>query len=195
MTDKNYEKARRKELKEAVSKWRSIRKVTEAVRQECMEDGKGIIHVQADELYNPLSAGKIGHMNEGIFDYIEQCAGLLPAMVPLVVILHGVDEADRENVPFMYKQHYELAMQEQFRDKHLNGLKTLYMAIIGSLLIVIYLVLALVREGTLFLEILSIVGSFALCEAAGGFMVQRHQINRELIVTAQYLTAEIRFEE
>ena len=49
-----------------------------------------------------------GHqqMNPEIFDFIEQAANLLPSLVPIRLILHGVPKEDQPLVPDMVREHY-----------------------------------------------------------------------------------------
>lgn len=66
---------------------------------------------------------------------------------------------------------------------------------VGVVFLGLYLLLALNRDDTLFLEILSVIGSFSLWEAANCFLVERRDINREMMETAQFLTMEIQMAE
>ena len=67
--------------------------------------------------------------------------------------------------------------------------------VIGVVFLGLYLMLALKRDDTLFLEILSVIGSFSLWEAANCYLVERREIKRHMRETAQFLTMEIQFEE
>lgn len=193
MAERLYTKERSRELMKAINEWRSIRKVRNIIDSEFMEDGKGIVHVNVEELYNPMSVGNFRQLNGEIFDYIEYAANLLPSMLPLRIIFHGVKEEDREKVPYLFKLHYELDMQDLFWDKRVNGSRLLYMTIIGVIFVVMALVLAFMGKGDLFREILSIFGSYCLCDAAGCYFVERRQYNRSLLEAAQFLTAELVF--
>ena len=195
MVDKNSAKERQKEMRAAIDEISDVRKVAAYVKQEYVEDGKVNINVQVDELYDPMSMGKFRQLNSSIFDYIDEAASLIPSIVPLRVILHGVEEEDREGVPDMFKLHYQLAAQEKLWDQRVNRTKMVYMTAIGLVFILLFLFFGMRQEDNLFLEILSIIGSFALWEAANCFMVKRVEINRELEKAAQFLTAEIVFDE
>ena len=195
MLDREFTRKRVKELNDAINEWRSISKVSERIMEEYMEDDKGVIHVNVQDLYNPLSMGKFRSMDDAIFDYIEECANILPALVPLKIVFHGADQDAREEIPVMYKRHYHLDMQDHFWDQRENNARIMYMTILGLVLIVLYLVLAISESGTLFLEILSIIGSFALCDAVGCFLIQRRMVHEEMLDTAQFLTAELEFSD
>lgn len=68
------------------------------------------------------------------------------------------------------------------------------MALLGSLFILIYLFFAFRNQDNLFLEILSVIGSFGLSESVGCFLLERPKIRNTLYETAQFLTADISFE-
>ncbi len=142
-----------------------------------------------------MSIAKSPRLNTEIFEYIEGNTELLPSLVPLRVVLHGVPEGEREAVTALFRQHYRVIMQQQLWEQRFNGFKMLYMGLIGAAFILLYLFFALRREDNLFLEILSVIGSFALWEAANCFFVERREIRRKLYDTAQLLTAEIAFED
>ena len=173
MAERFNTKERRKELLKAINEWRSIRKVKDVISNEFMEDGKGVIHVNAE----------------------EYAANLLPSMMPLRITFHGVKEEDRENVPYLFKLHYELDMQDLFWDKRTTGIKMLYMTLIGVMFVVLALALTFAGKGDLFREIFGIFGSYCLCEAAGCYFVERRQINRDLLEAARFQTAELVFED
>ncbi len=196
MKNKNhvFTVGRRMELDKVIFEMRNVRKVTEFIHNEFMEDGKAVIHVNVDELYNPLSMGNLRQLNGDIYEYIEDTANLLPSMIPLRVILHGVDEKERENVKNLFRFHYQADMQDRLWDYRLNNTKTVYLAVIGLVLILAYLFYALLYDDSLLLQVLSIIGSFALCEAAGCFMLDRRSIKDSMYETAQFLTAEIGFD-
>lgn len=193
MADRIYTRARRKELRAAIDEGRSVRKIAEHINREYMEDGKAVIHVNVQELYNPLSMGNMRQLNGDIFDYIEQSANLLPSMVPIRAVLHGVAEEDRKQVPDLFRLHYRLVAQDRLWDQRMNRWKMFYMTGVGLIFILAYLFFAFRQEDDLFLEILSVIGSFSLWEAANCFLIERREINKALNETAQFLTMEIAF--
>jgi len=178
---------RMKELKQAIRD-QERKNTVDALKNELI-NGKAEIHVNVDELYNPLSFRNV--LNDDIFDYIETRANLLPSMVPLRVILHGVPHGEQSSVPTLVMQHYQSVMQDHLWDKRSNTYKMLSMILIGVLFLGAYIILAVNREDSLFLEILSIIGSFSLWEAANCYLVERRDIRRALMETAQFLTMEI----
>ena len=54
---------------------------------------------------------------------------------------------------------------------------------------------ALQKDDNLFLEILSVIGSFALSETVSSYLLERPRTKNALLEKSQFLTAEIRFED
>ena len=186
----------RKVLKKAIDDERSILELTEELAEEFIVDGKAVIPVNVgDQLYDPLSMGHLLQLNSDIFGYIEESANLLPSQVPLRVIMHGVAEEDRARVVRLYKEHYELVVQDRLWDERKNRLRIIFSSVIGILFIMAYLFFAITKEGTLFLELLSVIGSFALWDAADCFTVDRYAIKKSLEEAAQYMLAEVDFSD
>ncbi len=105
MSDRIFTKTRRKELLKAIHEEHSLRKAAEYISKDYMEDGKAAIHVNIDDLYNPMSLSNLRQLYGDIFSYVEENANLLPAMMPLRVIMHGVDEEDQKLAPDLFKMH------------------------------------------------------------------------------------------
>ena len=195
MDRKMFLQNRRKTLKAAIDEGRSIREVTDYVHREFMEDDKLVIHLNVDELYDPLCTDRFRQLNGDIFEYVERCAKPMPVFVPLKVVMFGVDEEDRKTVPELFKLHYRIELQDDIWNQRLNLTKMIVMGAIGVAAIMAFLYFALRQDDNLFLELLSVVGSFSLWEVANCFMLERRAINRTLYKTAQFLTAEIVFDE
>ena len=186
---------RYRELREAIRESKNIRTNKEHIDELYIIDGKANIHVSVGKLYNPLSMGNLRQLDGQIFDYIEESANLLPPKVPIRVILHGVPRNERKGIPALFTMHYHFVAQDKLWDQRSNRNKMLFMTIIGLLFISAYLFLGTQQGDDLLLEILNIIGWVCLWEAAECFLVERREIKRALLETAQFLTMEIAFEE
>lgn len=194
-TSRKETAARIRELNRVICAEQKVDLYTDVIKKDWMTDGKANSHVNVEELYHPMSLSGHRHMNLEIFDFIEQAANLLPSLVPIRLILHGVSGEDQPLVPGMIHKHYQAVMQDQIWDQRSNRYKMLLMTVIGVVFLGLYLTLALNRDDTLFLEIPSVIGSFSLWEAANCYLVERRDIKRQMRETAQFLTMEIQFEE
>ena len=188
-------RGRRKELREAIEERRSVVRLAEYIDEELVEDGKVTVRIKVDELYKPMSMGNLRQLNSDIFDYVEHCVNLVPSLIPIRLVFYGVKKKDREHVPELFRLHYDAVMQDRLWDLRMNRLRMLSMMVLGLVFIAAYLYFALTTEGRLFLELLSVIGSFALWDALNCFIIERRKINRVMDETAQFLTAEIDFED
>ena len=152
------------------------------------------IHVNVPELYNPHSIYGAKKLDEGIFDYAESCTDNLPRNAQLRIILHNVPEEDQEAVPDLYREHYKAALRNKMKEKRRNRNKMISMIVIGLAFLSLYLYLAVSMENAVFLEVLSVIGSFALWEATNSFLIARRTIDEDLLLLLRYYFAEIGFE-
>ena len=67
------------------------------------------------------------------------------------------------------------------------------MVAVGVMFLSLYFFFALREDDGLFLELLSVIGSFALWEAADCFLLERRAITRDMMNIAQHMTQEVVF--
>lgn len=168
---------------------------SESVREALANGDKINIHVQVETLYNPLSIPSQRQMNDEIFTFIEESAKLLPSLVPIRIVMHGVPGGERGKAPELMKNHYVAVLKDQLWDAANNMYKTILLLGGGILLISIYLAMALTRDGSLLIKVLKVIGSFSLWGAADSFLIERRAIKRRMMKTAQFLTMEVAFED
>lgn len=149
------------------------------------------------ELYNPMSMGRQRDLNPEIYDFIEQKAYIIPAWTTLKVCFRGgkLLAEEKEEIKRLLSEHYTVILHDKAWDKQINRRKLFDMAAVGVVSSRCIFFFAPKWEDGLFLEILSVIGSFALWEAADCLMLERREINTEIFNTAQYLTQEIEFIE
>lgn len=200
MSNRIMTKARKNQLCRAIRDRGSVQTLRQYIGQEYMDtDGYAVIDVDLYDglaLYNPLSMGRQRELNPEICDFIEQKAYIIPARVPLKIRFHGrLPAEEKEALARLLRERYTVMLHDKAWDKRINRRKLLGMAAVGVVFLSLYLFFALKREDGLFLEILSVIGSFALWEAADCLMLERREINTEILNTAQHLTQEIEFAE
>ena len=195
MAQRFLTRAREKELLGAINEGLKIHMHAQKYLDEYMEDGKAVIHVDGSDLYDPVSMGRFRRLNSSIYDYVEKSANLLSIAIPLRIVMHKVDRNEQENVEHLYRTHYRVEIQDILWDQRILYTKMIVMAIIGSAFILLYMFFALQKNDNLFLEILSIIGSFALSETVGSYLLERPRMKNDLLEKSQFLTAEIEFEE
>ncbi len=82
-------------------------------------------------------------------------------------------------------EHYTVALHDKVWDLRSNNIQLVVLTALGVVLLSVYLLCALYLDNALFIEILSILGSFALWEAADRFLIERAAIRREMVCIAQ----------
>ena len=192
-------KARKNQLKKATARRSNLLTLRQYIDQEYMDaDGYAVIDIALYDgfaRYHPLSLGRQLDLNEEIYDFIEQKASIIPAQLPLKLSFHGgnLDAAEQERVRQLLTEHYTVCLHDKLWDKRINRRKLVGMSAVGLFFLSLYFYFALKREDGLFLEVLSVVGSFALWEAADSLMLERRDINAEIRNIAQHLTQEVVF--
>lgn len=192
-------KARKNQLKKVAQGKGNIRTLHDYIDQEFMdEDGYAVIDVRLYdglELYDPLSVGKQRDLNPEIYDFVERKANIIPAQIPLKIRFRGrgIDVPEREEIRRLLAEHYTVIMHDKMWDRRNSSRKLIGLSAVGVAFLSLYFFFALSREDGLFLEILSVIGSFALWEAADCFILERREIYTEMLNTAQYLTQDVEF--
>ena len=160
------------------------------------DEGYAVVDVCLDEenLYDPLSLKGQKDLNGAIYDYIEAQTNVIPAHVPLRIRFHGnLPETEQEEVRQMMRRHYTMRSLDISWDLFANFRKMLLLALFGAAVLAVYLYLALTSENALMTEILSIVGSFSLWEAADAFLLERPHLRRENKNNEQSFAQRIEF--
>ncbi len=165
---------------------------------ERIRDGDGNAVVDVDlgsvELYDPLSMKGERDLNGEIYDYIAAQTNVIPAHVPLRLRLHGeFSEAEQAQIRESMHRHYTMKSFDISWDLIANFRKMLLLAIFGAAVLAVYLFLALTGKNALFTEILSIIGSFSLWEAADAFLLERPHLRREFKNNEQNLNQKVEF--
>ena len=189
------EKPRVKAAKERIKELNSVIRAARDAYRHPVSGEDAVIHVDlgGSGFIDPLSRCSQPRMNGGIFEFIEEAAGAFPPLVPLTAVMHGAPPEDHEPIRDMVRRHYEAVLRDQLSEKRANKNKMIILLVIGIVLIGLCLLLAPGWEGSVFLQIISIAGSFSLWEATNCLLIIRSRINRAMRETAQYLTMDIRF--
>ena len=200
MAERLSPRKRREQLQRAVRRHTAPGSLHRYLDEEYMtEDGVGVIDVRLyDELalYDPLSLGRQRELNPEIYDFIERKANLLPAQVPLRICFHGrIPPEDQAQIRRLMAEHYAIALQDRMWDQRSNRVKLTGMVAVGVLFLSMYFFFALREDDGLFLELLSVIGSFALWEAADCFLLERRAIRHDMLDIAQHITQEVVFLE
>ena len=133
------------------------------------------------ELYDPLSYGKDRDLNGKIYQFIDHRASIVPTVIPLHLRIHGgpFSEDERENIAAVMSRHYATRANDVTVEMMRNHNKLLLMLLLGGTVLALGVYLSVAHEVGVLSEVLSIVASFALCEAATTFLIDQPGLKRE----------------
>ena len=165
---------------------------------ETIRDSEGYavvdVALERETMYDPLSVKGQKDLGGEIYDYIEAQTNVIPASVPLRIRFHGdFEDTEQEEIKQMMHRHYVMKSFDISWDLMANFRKMLLLALFGAAVLAVYLYLALTSQNALMTEILSIVGSFSLWEAADAFLLERPHLRRESQNNDQSLNQRIEF--
>ena len=192
-------KARKDQLHKVVENKESIQSLHQYIEQEYMDaDGYAVIDIclyDGLEWVDPMSMGRQRDLNPEIYAFIERKANIIPAQIPLKLRFHGdgVSVPEQDEIRRLLAEHYTVVLHDKIWDKRNNRRKLVGLFAVGLAFLSLYFFFALQREDGLFLEVLSVIGSFAVWEAADCLILERREINTEILNTAQNLTQDVEF--
>lgn len=174
-----------------------MRELVEYAEDIIGEDGYAVIDVRlpsADELYNPLSIGTNLDLNPEIYDFIDAQANIIPARIPLRIRFHGsADEQTRQEIKRLMRRHYTMRSYDVTWDAAANTRKIIFLSLFGIAVLAVYFTVSVLTGNELFAEILSIVGTFSLWEAANAILLDRPALRRKRNDIEQNISQSIEF--
>lgn len=167
------------------------------IERICDENGNAVVDIDLSQdvtLYDPLSMKGEKDLNGEIYDYIEAQTNVIPAQVPLRLRLHGSFSGEEQTrIRECIHRHYTMKSFDISWDLVANFRRMLLLAIFGAAVLAVYLFLALTGRNAFFTEVLSIIGSFSMWEAADAFLLERPHLRREFRNNEQSLNQSVEF--
>ena len=167
---------------------------------EAIKDAEGFacIDVSLNEdtaLYDPISFGENLDLNSSIYDFIDTQANIIPAHIPLRIRFHGsaMSPEEQENVRKIMRRHYTMKSYDITWDMAANFRKMLGFSLFGAAMLAVYFYVAFAADKAFASELLSIIGSFSLWEAAGAFLLDRPRLRREYAGIMQNVHQTVEF--
>ena len=162
-------------------------------------DGKAQIDIRLPEgidLFNPLSMGRQKELNADFFGYIDAKLYTIPTFYPIRVTFHGSLPAPgtQEEIRAALREHYTFVLRDKQEDLRVNAVKSFWLALFGAAALTVYFALEVTRTEPLFMELLSIAGSFALWSAFDSWVLERKKLRLERLYALQSALSEVRFE-
>ncbi len=186
-----------KKTENGMTRKQSKQELKEYIEHIRDSEGNAVVDValgENTELYDPLSLKGQKDLSGDIYDYIEAQTNVIPAIVPLRIRFHGnIAEEEQEEIKKMMHRHYVMRSFDVSWDLVANFRKMLVLCIFGVIMISVYLYFAITGSHVFVTELLSIVGSFSLWEAADALLLERPRLRQEHRNIEQSLNEHIEF--
>lgn len=161
------------------------------------DEGRAVVDVNLqgrETIYDELSLKGAKDLDGEIYDYIQSQTNVIPSNVPLRIRFHAdIEEKEQQEIKQIMHRHYVMTSFDISWDLIANFRKMLLLTIFGVAVLALYLFLAITERNAFTAEILSIVGSFSLWEAADAFLLERPRLRRENKNNEQSLNQLIEF--
>ena len=172
-----------------------ILRYLEALKDEM---GRACVDIRLDAdtaLYDPLSIGENLDLDGAIYEFIERQTNIIPAGIPLRIRFHGraLPQEEQETIRQIMRRHYTMQSYDVMWDMAVNFRKMLLFALFGAAMLVGYFYLAFTTDRIFATEILSIIGSFSLWEAADALFLERPRLRREYANMLQNIKQTVEF--
>lgn len=144
-----------------------------------------------NELYNSFDPGR-KTLNDDLLSYLTDRYGEKELGKKAVLIFSGA-RIDDSHLKSALRRHIEIELEKNTKQKKYNFLKQLWLIIIGIVFVAAGMVLGRYFESVP-VEILSIIGSFAVWEAANIWIVENPGLRLRKKLLTRLRDAEIIFE-
>ena len=165
-----------------------------------LKDNEVLVDINLYEgltVIDPLSWGKQSELNGEIYEYIGNKTYIIPVKYSITLCFHhdGISEEEQNKIRELIEEHYMLVLHDKKVDLGINAIKVLGLGIVGALLLSMYFVLQVTSIQQLFMEFLSIAGTFALWEAVDFYLLERREIQQERLNAGQIVLSHVIFSQ
>lgn len=161
------------------------------------ENNDAVIHLcirDCEELYDPFSYGNQYVLNNDIMDYIDQKAYSIPLSYAIRLNFVGdLNYEEQSKIVRLVREHYHRRLLYKKRDIRLINYKIIGLIVIGILFLSAYFYLEFVSAGAIFTEIISIIGSVSMWEAAYSYLLEKTEEKINYLKVGQLATAKVSF--
>lgn len=170
------------------------------VEQRLMPDNTVRIDVilpPETEIFDSLSPVGYGKLNPEIYAYIDEQAYFIPAEYDITVRFAGrtLSAEEQRTIDRSVHEHYNLQVYDKIDDIRRNRMLGIFLLIFGAIALAAYFFLTLYSKQEVFLEIVSIVGTFSVWEAVDCWLIQGHERKTELNNALQMALVKVIFDD
>lgn len=168
------------------------------VQHRLQADGTVLIDVvlpSETELFDPMAPAEYGKLNPEIYNYIDEQAYFVPSEYNITVRFSGrkLSAQQQKQVDAAIHEHYNLQVYDKVDDIRRNRRLGIFLLVFGAIALAAYFFLTLYYNQDVFLEIVSIVGTFSVWEAVDCWLIQGHERKVELNNALQMATLKTEF--
>jgi hypothetical protein len=150
------------------------------------------IHIDDEQdLYNSFDESRTV-LNDDLLSYIEERYTEKEIGKKLVLIFSGA-EMDEENLISALRHHLEMDLEQIERSKRVNFIRQLRLFLIGVVFVAAGIILDKYLD-SIPVEIISVIGSFSLWEAANIWIVENPDLRLRKMLNEWLMKAEVRVE-
>lgn len=162
------------------------------------EDGKSQIDIflsDKSELFNPLTVGQQRDLSPSVYQLIDEKMYTISLKDPVRLCFLGKipDIQEQEAVKEMLQRHYMYLVHDKTEDLRINRLKTICLALFGTLLLAIYFAIEMTASRPVFVEVVSIAGCFSIWEAVDTWLLERKKLKVDYLCAVQAVLCEVVF--
>ncbi|MCC3868282.1 hypothetical protein [Terrisporobacter mayombei] len=145
------------------------------------------------DIFEPLSMGKQKDLNKEIYDFIDEKIHMIPHKYEICICFYNsnLTKKEEKEIKSIIEEHYYLILREKRINLRINTIKILSLTVIGVLLLSLYFILEIHSNKPVFMEFLSIAGSFALWEAVDFYLLERRGLEIERLDVGQVALSQI----
>jgi hypothetical protein len=164
-----------------------------SLSERCLKDEEGnvLVTLCPAPLFDPMHGDPQRDLNHDIYTSLDDQAFLIPLKERIHVVLQC--EYDKEVIP-LFHRHYEEKMLGKKRELRFNTLKTIYLLLLGFLLLGISYITKLASSSGFVGEFLSVAASFSMWESVDAFILERRSIRNEMLELYRLAFCKITFE-
>jgi len=145
------------------------------------------------DIFDPLSMGKQKDLNKEIYDFIDEKIHMIPHKYEICICFYNsnLTKKEEKKIKCILEEHYYLILQEKRINLRINTIKIISLTVIGILLLSLYFILEIKSNNPVFMEFLSIAGTFSLWEAVDFYLLERRGLKIERLNAGQVALSQI----
>lgn len=144
-----------------------------------------------DELYNKFDSEN-QTLSDDFISYIKDKINEAYMKQNIIININSDETIDEDNAKKVWKKYMDTEMKKLDREKRSNRIKQIWLIIVGIIFISISIAVG-AKFDTIIVEILSIIGSFAIWETTDIWLIENKSINFKILECRKIMNSKITF--